>query len=585
MFEIYKFEDFQLNKKNRALFHQGKQLHLSQRAFEILLLLVEQHGKIVTKESILEEIWAGSFVEEGNLAVQMSALRNLLGEKRGEYKYIQTITGKGYCFVANVERQEVQKLAQSAAKNSADENDLSIAVLPFLNRNEDANIDFLAEGITESLISNLAQLPQLKVMAYSAVSRYKGKEVDVQETAFILGVSKILSGKIVKLGETLVVSAELINANDLTQIWGEQYEFQPEDLFKLKKEISHKIVESLKLKLTKTETTKLDKQYTSSTTAYKLYLQGRHLMDERTQPKLLKSIEYFEQALKIDQKFALAYTGIADAYSFLGNYFFLPVAEAVPKAKSAIQMALALDENLSEAYSSLGFLHIYFDYSPKILEETLRKSLELNPNNALANSRYSISFLNFRDNEKTLYYQYRALELDPLSLTFNAGLATRFMFCNEYAKSIIQSEESLILYPNYSYGFYQIAFSIAQMGHYDEAINNINKALIYNESLEIQSMKGYILALSGRNKEARKILNEILIAAQNTPIDFMDIASIFSVLDENDKAFEYLEKAREARMNHFCILRVDPRFDNLHSDPRFNEFLKKIGLPELSPNS
>lgn len=578
MFEIYKFEDFQLNKRNRALFQQGKQLHLSQRAFEILLFLIEHQGQIVTKEFLLEKIWNDSFVEEGNLAVQMSALRNLLGEKRGEYKYIQTVTGKGYCFVADVEKVEVENLIQPAVKKNVSETDLSIAVLPFWNRSEDSNIDFLAEGITESLISNLSQLPQLKVMAYSAVSRYKGKSIDVQETAFILGVSKILNGKIVKLGDTLEISVELINANDLTQIWGEQYEFQPEDLFKLKREISHKIVDSLKLKLTKTETTKLDKQYTSNTTAYKLYLQGRVLMNDRTHPKLLKSIEYFEQSLKIDPKFALAYTGIADAYNFLGNYFFLPATEVVPKAKSAIQMAIALDEKLSEAYSSMGFLHLYFDYEPKIIDDSLRKSLELNPNNSLAHNRYAIYYLNFSNAEKCLFHQYKALELDPLSLGLNIGLTTRFLFLKEYATVIIQSEETLSLYPDYPYCYYYIAFALAMMGRFDEAKDNINKAIELTNILELLSMKGYILALSGNEKESRNILNEILLASQTKPIDFMDIASIYSALNENDKAFEYLEKAREARMNHFCILNVDPRFDKLRSDPRFDEFLRKIGL-------
>jgi TolB-like protein len=490
MVEIYRFETFQLNKKNRALFQAGKQLHLSQRAFEILLFLVERQGQIVTKEALLEDIWADSFVEEGNLAVQIFALRNLLGEKRGEYKYIQTVTGKGYCFVADVEKQEVEKLLLPNLKNAPVENDLSIAVLPFSHRGNDENIEFLAEGITESLISNLSQLPQLKVMAHSAVTRYKDKEIDIQETAFILRVGKILSGKIIKIGETFEVRVELINANDLTQIWGEQYELKSEDLFKLKKEISHKIVESLKLKLTKIQTVKLDKQYTSSTTAYKLYLQGRQLMDDRTKPNLLKSIKCFEQALKIDAKFALAYTGIADAYSFLGNYFFLPVSDVVPRAKLAIEKALTLDKNLSEAYSSLGFLHLYYDYNPQIVADALLKSLELNPNNSLANSRYSVYFVNFKDYEKCFFYQQKALELDPLSLTLNGGLATRFNVFNDYPKAIRQSEEVLALYPNYYYGYYYISFALAEMRLLKEAISSINKCLALNNALEILSMKG-----------------------------------------------------------------------------------------------
>jgi DNA-binding winged helix-turn-helix (wHTH) protein/tetratricopeptide (TPR) repeat protein len=578
MFEIYSFANFQLHKKKRTLYEQGQPVQISQRALEILLFLVERQGQIVTKETLLEAIWPESFVEESNLAVQINALRTCLGDKRGEYRFIQTISGKGYCFIADVRKEEVEISPVMPTSVKPPEEDLSIAVLPFLYRGEDSDIEFLADGITESLISNLSQLPQLKVMAYSAVASYKGKEIDVQETAFILGVGKILSGKISKLGDQVEVSVELINAADLSQIWGEQYALVPEDLFILKKEISVRIVESLKLKLTNSETTRLDKQYTSSTTAYKLYLQGRFLMDDRTQPNLLKSIKCFEQALKIDPKFALAYTGIADAYNFLGNFYFLPAAQVVPKVKSSIQMALSLDQNLSEAYSSLGFLHLYYDYSPKTIADALEKSLELNPNNALANSRYSVYFVNLRNYEKCFYYQQKALDLDTLSITFNGGLAARFIVFNEYSKAIMQSDEVLALYPKYHYGYYYLAFSLAQMGVFDEALNNINKAVSINDSLEILSMKGYILALSGDKNEARTILQQILIKSKTTPIDFMDIGAIYAALDEKDKAFEYLEKARQARMNHFCILNVDPRFDNLRSDARFSEFLKTIGL-------
>lgn len=582
MFEIYRFEDFQLNKKNRALFRQGRQLHLSQRAFEILLFLVERNGQIVTKESLLEEIWEDSFVEEGNLAVQMSALRNLLGEKRGEYKYIQTVTGKGYCFVANVERQEVEKLSLTTVKNTKNEDDLSIAVLPFLHRGNDETIEFLAEGITESLISNLSQLPQLKVMAHSAVARYKGKEVDLQESAFILGVSKILSGKIVKINETLVVSVELINAGDLTQIWGEQYEFQPEDLFKLKKEISHKIVESLKLKLTKTQTTNLDKQYTSSTTAYKLYLQGRYLMDKRTITDCFNAIEYFEKAIKIDSKFALAYTGIADAHIYLGIFYALSSDVIIPKAKSAIKTALSIDENLSEAYSSKGNLYLYYDFDIKIAESSLKRAIQLNPNNSMAYSRYSIALMGLTKFDESIEYQNKAIDLDPLSHTFNAALITRYYFMKDYAKAIAQTEDVKVLQSDFPYYHYYLAFSYIHLELFENAIEHINFAIKQHNNSEMMALKAYIYTCSGNKKVAREILSELESTSKKYHIDYMDIAHIYSALNEKDKAFEYLEKAREARMNHFCILRVDPRFDNLHSDPRFNEFLKKIGLPELS---
>lgn len=579
MNKSYKFGGFYLDTSSRNLLHQEKLIRLSPRAFDILLYLLENQGKVVKKDDLLEIVWKDSFVEENNLPVHISALRRVLRERDSNTKHIETISGRGYCFLTPVQKIDSDIFSTLSTSLPPDANKISsIAILPFSNKSNDSKFDYLAEGIAESLISNLSQLPQLKVMAYSAVSRYKEKVIDVQEIAFILGVSKILSGKIVKLGENLEVSLELINVSDLTQLWGEQYEFQPEDLFKLKKEISHKIVESLKLELTKTEATKLNKQYTSSSTAYKLYLQGRKLMDDRTKPNLLKSIECFEKALKIDSKFALAYTGIADAYNFLGNYFFLSSIEVLPKIKSAIQMSLSLDENLSEAYSSLGFLHLFYEYNVEKVESSLKTALKLNPNNVFAHTLFSVYFLNFSNAEKSLFHHYKALELDPLSITLNGGLASRFIFLNDYSSAIIQGEELLSLYPDYSYGYYYLAFAYAQMGDFVQAVKNIDKALRLNNSLEILALKGYILAFAGSKKEAKQVLDEIIKTSLTTPIDFIDIAHIYAALNEKDKAFEYLEKAREARMNHFCILKVDPRFDKLRSDPRFNPLLQRIGL-------
>src|SRR5215204_5799200 len=412
---IYEFGPFRVDALRRVLLREGDQVRLPAKAFEILLVLLEEKGRVVEKEELMRRVWPDAVVEENNLTVNVSALRKSLGEVPQEHRYLVTVPGRGYQFVAGVrqeaggsawETEEKAPANQGAAAAGAiagpggggGEGEIrrhkhgvllvlaallattlvaayfaysrrparsgkagigSIAVLPFANKSDDPNAEYLSDGIPESLINSLSQLPGLKVIAVSPSSRYKGKEVDVQEAARALGVEAILTGRVLQRGDGLVIGVELVRASDKTQVWGEQYDRKMSDLLATQREIAREIVGELRLKVSGGEGG-FAKHYTESNEAYQLYLKGRFQWNKRTEEGLRKAIGHFNQAIEQDPGFALAYAGLADCYVVPANR--LPPREAMPKAKAAAERALELDETLAEAHASLARVLAAYDW-------------------------------------------------------------------------------------------------------------------------------------------------------------------------------------------------------------------------------
>ena len=578
MIAYYKFGDFYLDTNSRNLFNQSKLIRLSPRAFGILLLLIKKPGDAIQKEEIIEKVWADSFVEENNLAVHISALRRVLGENISGIKYIETISGYGYRFLLKVEKVENDSFSD-LIKNRLPETGepRSLAILPFTNKSGDSKFDYLSEGIAESLILNLSQISQLKVIAYSAVSRYKEQSVDLREVGFLLGVEAILIGSIAEFDETLEISVELIKVNNLSHLWGMQYQCQFEQFLKTRTEISIAITNKLKLKLTKTEANQINKQPTKSSEAYKLYLVGWNFAEKKTKQGFLKGIEYYQKALEIDPEFALAYAGLAEAYINLGHFAFIPMQEAVSKTQKSIQEALKFDKNLSEAHAVNGLLQLY-SLDLRKSEKSFRTAIELNPSNSMAHSYYSIYLVAVGNFSASLSHQYKAIDLNPFILSRIGALSTRFYLMREYDKAVKNSEEILELYPNADLLYAAIAFAYAHLGDFETALKNIDKSYNMGKRPDVYSLKGYIYAYCDKRSEALKVLEDITDINPSSPVDFCDIAVIYGALGDNDKAFEYLEKAYESKFSHLFLLKVDPRFDSLRSDARFEPLLKRIGL-------
>lgn len=578
MIAYYKFGDFYLDTNSRNLFNQSKLIRLSPRAFSILLLLIKKPGDAIQKEEIIEKVWADSFVEENNLAVHISALRRVLGENISGIKYIETISGYGYRFLLKVEKVENDSFSD-LIKNRLPETGepRSLAILPFTNKSGDSKFDYLSEGIAESLILNLSQISQLKVIAYSAVSRYKEQSVDLREVGFLLGVEAILIGSIAEFDETLEISVELIKVNNLSHLWGMQYQCQFEQFLKTRTEISIAITNKLKLKLTKTEAKQINKQPTKSSEAYKLYLVGWNFAEKRTKQGILKAIECYHISLQIDSEFALAYAGLAEAYINLGHFAFIPMQEAVLKTQNALQNALNFDKDLSEAHAVNGLLQLY-NLNFIGSEKSFQEAIKLNPNNSIAHSYYSIYLVSTGNFESSLFHQYKAIELNPFILAHTGALSNRFYLMREFSKAIKNTETVMDLHPNNDLLYISLGFAQASLGMFDIALKSIQRSYEIEERPDTYAYKGFIYALSGNAFEALKILNNITKADYPKPVDFCDIAVIYGALGDNDKAFEYLEKAYESKFSHLFLLKVDPRFDSLRSDARFEPLLKRIGL-------
>lgn len=377
-----------------------------------------------------------------------------------------------------------------------------------------------------------------------------------------------------------MVSVELIDVFDLTHIWGFEYDCVLTDIFKVKTEISLAIAEKLQIKLSESDALLLKKQpATDSEQAYKLYLKGRYVLAKRTKENLLKALQFFERALKKDSSYALAYTGIADACYQLGVSRYYSLSEIMPKAKTAIERALALDKTLSEAHASNANIQFRYEWKWQAAEKSFRQAIALNPNNAAAHHWYG-SFLicagRFRE---SLPHLQKALELDPFSLYFNIKIAFYFVQLGEYGKAVAHLEEMLEIAPDFYPNYFHLSISYAKLGLFEKAAANAEKALSLIPNSEAKLLEAWIHASAGNQSKARRILKNLLSKnpASETD-DCYDIATVYTALGDSDKAFNSLEKAIKPRDLDLCALKIDPRFEPLRREPRFLKILEKIGL-------
>ncbi len=572
----YKFGEFCLDTNSRNLLHREQTIRLSPRAFDILLFLICRQGRVVTKDQIIENVWTDSFVEENNIAVHISAIRRVLGERVYNTKHIETISGRGYCFLTPVTEINSSVFSLLAAHQPEPSEIRSIAVLPFSIEKTDERSRFLSDGITDSLINSLSQLSELKVISYSAVSGYRYRESNLRDVGFLLGVDSLLIGNIIEIDEDLEIRVELVRVCDLSRIWGTQYQCKLANLFKTKAEISVAIAEKLKIRLTKSETTRLVKQPTENSEAYQFYLKGRRLAETHSKQGLLKAINLFGEALKLDPEFALAHAYTGYAHTILALSFYVAPSEAVPKAEAAIESALAIDSKLSDAHAVRGFLLLY-RLDLKQSEKSFKRAIELNPNNGFAHAHYGLYLLACGDFDVALNHHSKSIELSPNTLSF-AALSTKLMMMGEYQKSIDNWESSSELFHNHSFAFFGLAFSYAHLGNYHVALKHVESALRIVRSTENLALAAYIYSLSGDRKKARVILKLLIENYDDAPVDFYDIAVIFDSLRDNENALVYLEKAIESKFSHIYYLLIDPRIVSVREDPRFNHFLRRLGF-------
>lgn len=456
----------------------------------------------------------------------------------------------------------------------------SIAVLPFINETADANTEYLSDGISESIINSLSQLPKLRVMARGTVFRYKGQAIDLQNVGRDLGVRAVLTGRIAQLGDRLIINTELLDVVDGAQVWGERYNRKLTDIFEVQEEIAGEISEKLRLRLTSADRKRINKRYTENFEAYQLYLKGRYYwLNTRTEEGIERSIEYFNRAIEVDPSYALAYTGLSDSYVVLGISYIVPSIDILPKAKAAAIEALAIDDTLAEAHASLSIIKLFIEWDWTSYERESKRAIGLNPNYATAYYEYAQYLMAMGRFDEAIQEARRARELDPLALDINTIVGWSYYFARNYEEAIKQYRKVIEIDPEYSQAHRRLGMALLQQKQNEEAIAATQKArsLAINNVEELAYL-GYAYAVSGQRKETQKILAELEEEAKRRYISPYLMALIYVGLGENDLAFEWLEKAIEARAVNLIWLNVEPIFDGLRSDLRYPPLLRRIGI-------
>src|SRR5713101_3511368 len=478
---VYEFGPFCLDTEERVLLHDGKLVPLKPKVYETLLALVRNSKHVIEKEKLMQEVWPNTFVEENNLTGNIFALRKAFNH----YNFIETVPRRGYRFVADVRRVQIEDISLQGQETKTfthvvikevvgtqTEQINSLAVLPFVNASADPNAEYLSDGITESIINNLSQLRQLKVMSSSSVFRYKGRTDDAQEIGRELGVRAVLLGRVLQLGDKLIIRTELVDAIDGSQLWGTRYGKATSDILEIQEEIAREISETLRLRLSGEEQKLLTRRYTENIEAYHTYLRGRYYWNKRTSADLQRALGYFWQAVDEEPAYALAYAGIADCYNWLGYIFGrMPPQEAMPKARAAAFKALEIDDHLAEAYASLAFVKCVFEWQWKEAGDYFKKAIEMNPRYAPVRHVYGVYLATvWRQFDQALAEVNKGLELDPLSLPINHMVGHLLLLARRPDEAIAQFRKTLEIDPRYTLAHSNMGYAFEYKQMYPEAV-------------------------------------------------------------------------------------------------------------------
>ena len=457
----------------------------------------------------------------------------------------------------------------------------SVAVLPFTNESEGEDIEYLADGMNETLINNLSQISELSVKSRNSVFRYKEKGLSPKKIGEELNVQAVLMGRVSQQGDDLTLKLELIDTENENVLWGETFISKTKDLLVLQKNITRQISDHLRPKLNEAEKGNLVRQYTPSAEAYQEYLKGRFNWNKREKEFLEKGIEHFKKAIELDPKFALAWSGLADSYAVEPSYTDISPKESVFRAKSAAQKAIELDPELAEAYTSLAYILFAYEWKFSETDENFKKAIELNPKYATAYQWRAQLLGAMGKSVEAIKMAQKAVELEPFSPIINYRLGEQYWYVKRFDEALEQFQRSQDLEPENITWQVDIALVLIEMGKADEAIERVKKVVAKEEtnSFHLRAL-AMAYSLAGEREEAEKILQEMIELEEQGKAESYDLVGVYAVSGDKDKAFEYLNKSFQKREGEFPFFKVDPAFKNLQDDPRFKELLKKIGLPE-----
>jgi TolB-like protein/Tfp pilus assembly protein PilF len=540
---------------------------------DLLILLVERRRQLVSRADIAKRLWDSSVFVDVEMGVNTAIrkLRQALRDSRESPAFVETISGKGYRFIAPV-NAVLSERHQEAIE--------SVAVLPFANDSADPDAEYLSDGITETLINNLSQIWNLRVVARSTVFRYKGKEADPQKAGSDLHVRAVVSGRLLQHGSTLIVRVELMDVVTGAQLWGGQYNRQAEDVFLLQGDLSREISEKLQLQLTGDQKQRLTKRYTEDAEAYRLYLKGRYHWNKRNPEGLQKAVECFRQALDKDPAYSLAYAGLADTYPYLSFFHVVPPRVAMPKAKTAAAKALEIDDHLAEAHVSLGYVSFTYDGDWSTAGKHFEQALALNPAYAGAHTFYAFYLSSLGQSEEALAVAKRALDRDPASPAVSHSLAVQLYLARQFDQAIEQAHNTLEMDAHFAISYQVLGEAYLSKGMYREGLLALEQfSALSRSSATSRALLGYSHARLGEHSAALRLIEELDAASQHGFVPALLFALVYAGLDDQDQAFSWLEKAYEERFYRLAYLKVEALWDPLRSDPRFADLLRRVGIP------
>jgi TolB-like protein/DNA-binding winged helix-turn-helix (wHTH) protein/tetratricopeptide (TPR) repeat protein len=629
-FRRLRFGVFEADLRTGELTKQGKRLSLQGQPFRLLALLLEKPGELVTREELRGKLWPRTTVDfDHGLNKAISKIREALGDSAENPRFIETVTSRGYRFLADVAaiRDEQPETVAGNLVVQADHGPLrvidagtstrrlpralawrpfgiaialvliiflswifypwrqsspairSLAVLPLENLSGDSQ-DYFADGMTDELITHLGQISALRVISRTSVMTYKGVRKPLAEIARELNVEAVVEGSVLRSGERVRVTAQLIEVPADRHMWAQSYEGDIRDMLTLQSRVARSIAEQIRGTLKPQEQAALEKSKAVNPEAYEAYLKGRYFWNKRTGDGLTRAIEYFNQAIEKEPIYAEAYSGLADSYALSGDweYGVLSPQDAFLKARAAATKALALDESLGEAHTSLAFALDLYGWDWEAAETEYKRAINLNPGYATAHHWYAWHLMVMGRNSEGISELRKAQSLDPLSLIISADLADALCIAHLYDEAVQQGKKTLEMEPNFAVAHYEIGQALAQKHMHDEAIAAFQRAIAHSgHSGAFDSNLAYVYAISGRKDEAIKIVKDLEARHDQNPAADANVALIYVGLGDHDQAMIWLNNAYEAQFNPSILLR--PAFDPLRSDARFKDLRRRIGLP------
>jgi TolB-like protein/DNA-binding winged helix-turn-helix (wHTH) protein/Tfp pilus assembly protein PilF len=638
---VLRFGTYEVSLHSGEVRKSGLRIRIQQQPMKLLEILLERPGEVVTREELRSRVWTeesfGDFDQAVNIAI--AKLRSALGDSAENPRFIETLPKRGYRFIADVsvvdpdahprrpesavgdlpgsreKKTEPEPKIQDGGSTVSHKRQLwpalqviiasalvvsltiilvvlfrsrgrvptgirSLAVLPLESLSADASQNYFADGMTDELITDLAQISALRVISRTSVMVYKGARKPLPQIARELNVDAVVEGTVLRSGDQVRITAQLIEASTDKHLWSQSYEGELRDSLALQNTVARAIADQIRINLTPQEQAALKNVKVVNPQAYESYLKGRYFWNKRTADSLKVALAYFNQAIEEDPKYAQAYSGLADTYALLGDwqYAVMTPKEAFPKAKAAAIKALELDSALGEAHNSLAFVLDGFDWDFDSAGKEFRRAIQLNPGYATAHHWYAWHLSLLGRYDEAIAEMRKALNLDPLSLIINADLAEILVLAHSYDESIQQSRKTIEMDPNFALAHNQLAQAYLQKHKYDDAVAELQKAVqLSGSSPTSVANLARAYAVSGKRSEALELLSELKKRSNPGYSNASEIAIIYASLGDTDQAMNWLEKGYEERFNPGVLLR--PGFDPLRSDSRFQALVHRIGLP------